>query len=427
MKLHLLLRLVYRFFRFLTRVSLPVYFRERHVEGLDHFRFDGPAFVAVNHPNTLTDILNTGLQVRQEMFFLANYGLFRTPFTNWLFRTLFCIPVKRREDMRAGEGRSNEAAFEQSYLHLEKNGVLFIAPEGASWMRRYVSPLKSGVARIAFGAEVRNNWGLKLQIVPVGLTYDAPNLFRSRTAVCAGEPLLVADWRAQYEQNPDRAIDNLLDTLHERLVALGLHARDEHGELMLHYVEQLIHHPKRQPWKSAFRLEREKLPGWLDDVALRAQVKTYFDDLKKHRVHDAGIAHADGGQPVWFSVLFLLLGSPVAIPAALFWFLPCFLPWLINRLSGLYIGYSSTIKLLGGIVFFPLAFWGLYRVAAFRLPNPWPWVAVLVAPLAGLFLERYLDLWLTVKQRLSLKNLDQKTVQNLIARRRNLVDRLTAA
>jgi hypothetical protein len=154
-------------------------------------------------------------------------------------------------------------------------------------------------------------------------------------------------------------------------------------------------------------------------------VQAYFNDLKKHHVHDTGVAWAATGQAVWPSVLVLLLGLPLAIPAALFWFLPCFLPWLINRLSGLYIGYSSTIKLLGGIVFFPLAFWGLYRLVALWLPNPWPWVALLVAPLAGLFLEWYMDVWLTVKQRFTLKNLDQFALQDLIARRQDIVGQLT--
>lgn len=425
--LHPVLRFVYGFFRLLTAASLPVYFRERLVLGREHFRFDGPAFVAVNHPSTLMDVLNTGLQVRQEMYFLANYGLFRTPFTNWFFRTLFCIPVKRLEDMRPGEKRNNDHAFDQSYLHLEKNGVLFIAPEGASWMHRYVgSPLKSGIARIAFGAEVRNNWQLDLKIIPVGLTYDHPNLFRSRTAVCAGEPLRIADWRERYEQNPNRAISHLLDTLHQRLTQLSLHARDAAGEQFLHRIERLIHHPGRRPWKSAFQLERARLNDWLDDDALRADVSAYFQKLRGYGIRDAGVARAAAATPIWLSVVLLLLGAPLALAAAFIWFLPCFFPWAINRASGLYVGYSSTVKLLMGMVFFPLAMWGLYRLTSIWLPQPWPWAALAIAPLLGLFLERYLGGLSAVACALHAGRVGRKALELLIAERAGLVARVVA-
>ncbi len=425
--LHPVLRLVYGFLRLLTAVSLPVYFRERLVLGRTYFRFDGPVIVAVNHPSTLMDVLNSGLQVRQEMYFLANYGLFRTPFTNWLFRTLFCIPVKRQEDMRAGERRNNDHTFDQSYQHLEKNGVLFIAPEGASWMHRYVgSPLKSGIARIAFGAEVRNNWQLDLKIIPVGLTYDRPNLFRSRTAVYAGEPLRVADWRERYEQNPNRAISHLLDTLHQRLTQLSLHARDAEGEQLLHRIERLIHHPKRRPWKTAFQLERARLNDWLNDDVLRADLSAYFHKLNDYGIRDAGVARVASAPPLWLSVVLLLLGAPLALAAALVWFLPCFFPWAINRASGLYVGYSSTVKLLMGIIFFPVAIWGLYKLTALWLPRPWPWAALVAAPLLGLFLERYMDGFTSVVSALHARRLGRSTLAPLVAERAGLVARVVA-
>ncbi|MBL7774525.1 MAG: 1-acyl-sn-glycerol-3-phosphate acyltransferase, partial [Saprospiraceae bacterium] len=138
------LRLIYFFLRAIVWVSLRVLYRRRLVLGREHLRFDGPAIVIVNHPSTLLDVLNPAVEIRQEMFFLANYGMFKNPVAGWFLRRFFCIPVMRKEDVAEGETRNNLQAFEQSFQHLEKNGVLFIAPEGTSWMNRFVRPLKTG-------------------------------------------------------------------------------------------------------------------------------------------------------------------------------------------------------------------------------------------------------------------------------------------
>ncbi|HNE29647.1 MAG TPA: 1-acyl-sn-glycerol-3-phosphate acyltransferase, partial [Saprospiraceae bacterium] len=175
--LHPVLRFIYAWLRLTAWLGIVVFYRRRLLLGREHLRFDGPAIVIVNHPNTLMDVLVPGVHIHQEMFFLANYGLFKNPVSNWLLRRLFCIPVKRREDVEEGEARDLDATFEQCYRHLEKNGVLFIAAEGTSWMNRFVRPLKTGTARIGFGTEARNGWQLGVKIIPIGLSYPTPNLF----------------------------------------------------------------------------------------------------------------------------------------------------------------------------------------------------------------------------------------------------------
>ncbi|MCY7330088.1 MAG: 1-acyl-sn-glycerol-3-phosphate acyltransferase, partial [Saprospiraceae bacterium] len=178
--LHPFLRLIYFFLRVLAWLSGHLFYRQRLVFGRPYLQdFHGPAIVISNHPSTLMDILNVGEPVPKEMFFLANYGLFKNPVSNWILSRLYCIPIKRKEDVEEGEVRNNDSAFEKSFQHLEKQGILYIAPEGYSWMNRWVREFRTGTARIAFGAESRNNWQLGLKIYPVGLTYSAANLFRS--------------------------------------------------------------------------------------------------------------------------------------------------------------------------------------------------------------------------------------------------------
>ena len=108
MVLHPILRLIYLLLRLLSAAAVSVFYRRRTVLGREHLRFEGPAIVISNHPSTLMEPLNVGIHVRQEMFFLANYSLFKHPLSSWILTRLFCIPVKRREDVAEGEARDND-------------------------------------------------------------------------------------------------------------------------------------------------------------------------------------------------------------------------------------------------------------------------------------------------------------------------------
>lgn len=394
-RLHPLLRLIYFLLRVLGWFGITVFFRRRLVLGAENYRFDGPAIVVPNHPSTLMDVFNPGMPVRQEMFFLANYGLFKHPVSNWLLTRLFCIPVKRREDVEAGEERNNAAAFKQSFQHLEKNGVLFIAAEGTSWMHRWVRDFKTGTARIAFGAESRNNWNLGVKIIPIGLTYDAPHLFRSQVVVHCGQPIWPRDWAEAWQQNPERAVQDFTNELQRRVAALTVHTRDEKGEKFIGRLEEILKNDHPNALKANFFKLKHLAETRLDDTALNAQVKHYFRRLSATRLSDLGVRAWVSPNRGWltFADTFLLVAGwvPYMVGYA-FWFLPCYLPWLLNKKLDLYIGYSSTVKMLAGLITFPLALWAAYRFVPTWLgwaSGQWALPLLLVA--LGFFVERYTD------------------------------------
>ena len=395
-RLHPVLRLLYFCFRIVAWLGVGVFFRRRIVLGGEHFRFDGPAIVVTNHPSTLMDVFNPGLSIRQEMFFLANYGLFKNPFSNWLLTRLFCIPVKRREDVAEGEARDNNAAFERSFEHLEKNGVLFIAAEGTSWIYRRVREFKTGAARIALGAEARNGWHLGVKIITVGLSYSAPNLFRSDVVVNCGEPVDVQAWAEAWQQDPEKAVDDLTAELQRRVTALTVHTRDEAGELFVDRLEEMLRNERPLPLRQSFFRTKYVADTQLDNTELRERTARYFDDLKNAAVSDLGLrtsAAPDAAKRNIADVLALLAGFLPFATGYCFWFLPCYLPWLLNKKMNLYIGYSSTVKILAGWITFPLAMCAAYKWGP--VWAGWPhagFAIVLLFAALGLFAERYLDL-----------------------------------
>lgn len=402
-RLHPVLRLIYFFFRVLTWFGISVFYRRRLVLGWENFRFDGPAIVIVNHPSTLMDVFNAGMAIRQEMFFLANYGLFKHPVSNWLLSRLFCIPVKRREDVSEGEERNNAAAFKQSFQHLEKNGVLFIAAEGVSWMNRWVREFKTGTARIAFGAESRNNWNLEVKIIPVGLSYSAPHLFRSDVVVNCGEAVWPRDWADAWRQHPERTMGDFTAELQRRVAALTIHTRDEEGEKFISRLEEILKNEQPASFKDTFFRLKHLAETQLDNAALTTKTALYFEGLHDARLSDLGVkawTMPDARRQSFADVFLLTAGFLPFAAGCVFWFLPCYLPWLLNKKLGFYIGYSSTVKMLAGLITFPLALWAAYKF----LPELMGWpngglpIVLLLAGL-GFFAERYIDGWRRTRER----------------------------
>lgn len=389
------LRLIYLFLRFTAWVGVGVYYRKRLVLGRKNLHFDGPAIVISNHPSTLTDVLNVALPIRQEMFYLANYSLFKHPVSNWLLSRLFCIPIKRKEDVAAGELRNNDGAFEQSFRHLEQNGILFIAPEGVSWMNRFVRPLKTGTARIALGAEARNQWKLDVKIIPVGVSYTQPNHFRSEVVIQAGAPLYARDWIELWQKDPDTATEQCTLFLENQLKSLPIHTRDEAGEVLITRLETLLKHDDPLPQHEAFERSKVLASKYLDDQALQTRVQTYFDQLAMLNLHDEGVSAVSSdraGTHLITDGLRIALGFPFFLCGYLCWFLPCFLPWLLAKRLKLYIGYDSNVKIMAGLFTFPLAMWGMFRVFRLWFDAPGAWIGLLCCALLGLFAERYMDI-----------------------------------
>lgn len=390
--LHPLLRLIYFLFRVIAAVGLYVFYRRRIIIGKENLRFETPAIIVVNHPSTMMDVLNVCLHVRQESFFLANYGMFKSPLGNWLFSRLYCIPVKRRQDVAEGEARNNDAAFEKSWQHMEKGGLLFIAAEGSSWMDRLVRSFKPGAARIALGAEERNQWQLGVKILPVGLSYSAPNLFRSEVVVQYGAPVEAGEWQQAFAADPEKAIGDFTQVLEEKVRALVLHTHTLEKQPYVEQLETLMRQKFPKNRKEYFHFRKNLIEQNIDNEGLMQETADYFSALQQAGLSDEGLSAPKNRQGQRLAML--IAGVPLFFAGGLFWWLPCYLPALLAKKMKLYIGFDGIVKMLAGFFTFPLALWGAYRLARWAGATAWQGWAVLAAlALAGYFLEWYQGKW----------------------------------
>lgn len=364
--IHPFLRFIYGFLRFTSWAGMSVFYRRRLLLGRENLQFDGPAIVVSNHPSTLMDPLNVGISIHQEMFFLANYSLFKNPVSRWILSRLFCIPVKRKEDVAEGEARDNDAAFEASFQHLEKYGILYVAAEGVSWVNRYVRPFKTGAARIAFGAEHRNHWKLGVKIIPVGLSYDAPTLFRSRVTVEYGAPIDPSPWAEANEQNHEQAVTDFTAAIENRVRVLTLDSGAAAGDSFVNQMETMVRHYHIETLGNseaeAYYLLKSFLTKTIQNEAFKAGVADYFQSIQTAGMTDAGIAHVQGPKSEILRLFQLVLLFPFFLIGYGFWFLPCRIPWLLCKRLDLYPGYDSNVKMLAGLFTFPLALWGAWAL-----------------------------------------------------------------
>jgi glycerol-3-phosphate O-acyltransferase / dihydroxyacetone phosphate acyltransferase len=315
--------LLYRFFRSVLRLALSVFFRRVEVVGREHIPRSGPVIFCGNHPNSLLDPVLITATCGRIVHFAAKDVLFRSRFLRFFLRALGAVPVQRRKD-HAG-GVSNEAAFEQLYRVLARGRTMGIFPEGISHDSTQLVELKTGAARIALGASRRHE-GLRVRLVPCGLTYVTRNRFRSSVLVQFGEPIEVDEaWLARFEADERAEVRALTEALEQGLRALTVNAEDWDTLRLLDGVRRL-YQPRRIRLEDRIELARRfnrEYPRVKDEpvvVALLGRVRAYLERLAEFGISDADLRRDIGMLEATFIALrygvFLFLWLPLAVLGA---------------------------------------------------------------------------------------------------------------
>lgn len=391
-----ILYLIYHFLKLVARVCFWVYYPKTTVINRRNFNFNRPAILVSNHPNTLLDPLHAAIRIPMIVHFLANASLFSGTFLKWFFSTFFCIPVERPQDVD-GRMLNNQKAFQQASEFLSKGGCLYIAPEGTSFMGRRVRPLKTGAARIALSAEGQEGFELGLAIMPVGLTYEASNCFRSRLTIYAGEPILVRGYAALYREDSFQAARQLTDDLEETLRSLIIDTRDEEEDQLIARLETLLRNsePVSEPVHFARTQSLIKqLRGWQEQSPasygeFTGQLQQYFSSLESLGSDDRALSRPPRPAALHF------LGSVISFPLFLHGFahnfLPAFIPVALTRRLKLDVEYNSTLKILSGLITFPLFYYLQTRLIHWLYDWQTALVYLLTLLPAGLFAWAFLQ------------------------------------
>lgn len=380
-QVNLFLYIFYHFFKLIVRVSLWIFYAKTTVVNREGSSIKGSVILISNHPSTVLDPLNVAVHVPRMVHFLANASLFKTRFTNWFFNTFYCIPIERYKDT-GGRPLNNAASFDKSTQFLTNGGILYIAPEGDSYVQRSIRKMKTGTARIALRTEAANDFSLGLRILPVGLNYSDPTQFRSKLVTVFGEPVSVADFQKDWEEDEVEAVKKL--TLHLKDCLRGLIV-DVHPEDAFAFakLENLL--DRERPLSPAEDFQRsqnlfEKWKSWKQNPSLHFQ-KLQFQ-LDKLRFQPVRPKRINVGLVVAMAVAFpfFLLGYAIH-------FLPCFLTQKLSMLLNDDLDWVPTYKYLIGLIIYPVVL-GLEIWLVSKLPGHWPtWAFLLAIVPLGLIAE----------------------------------------
>jgi glycerol-3-phosphate O-acyltransferase / dihydroxyacetone phosphate acyltransferase len=367
-----MLRPLQLFFNLLVRLGFWIFYQKTTWHGWDKSKFRGATIVIINHPATLMDPLQVAGWLHRYVHFLVNYSLFKTKIGGIILGEMWCIPIKRREDMGENVPLENDKSFAACDNFLKKKGCLLIAPEGTSFVERRIRPLKTGAARIAFSAEKKADWQLGLRIAPIGLTYSDPISFRGRVFKNVGEPILVADFRKNFEKNERDAVDLLTDLMEKALQDLTLSTADQSEEVYQKHLETIFLNEKKDLNETEKFFQFKKLwEKWRTNHEMRAKMDTYFSSFKKFGIDGDPLFEFETFEKrqKWLR-FWLILSAPVAFFGFILWLLPFGIPEMLRRKLKLYPGYDPALLFLSGIFTVPI-FWKIvYEIAQlFNLTN----------------------------------------------------------
>ncbi|UCC74079.1 MAG: 1-acyl-sn-glycerol-3-phosphate acyltransferase [Gemmatimonadota bacterium] len=348
-----------------------VYYRlERAGPGLP----DGPVLIVTNHPNMLMDPLLALRVAGRRVRVLAKAPLFEIPLFGQVLRSVGTLPLYRVQDDPEQLYR-NRLAFEEAVDVLRGGGALLTFPEGGSRTSPALGPLKTGAARVALAAEEESDWRLGVKIVPLGLTYHRKHRFRSRVVAGTGAPIVVAEWRCDYESDRLRAVRSLTEAVAQGLERQTLNLADESDRQLVETAELLYARSKGSARPRQRLALGERLPqmrrfaelfAWLrvSDPEryeqLDRSLRDYARSLERLGSGEADVPPRYEVGPVVRYILrqaaVLGLGLPLAALAAIAWYVPYFVSNLVCRLIKPEIEMVATTKLLAGIIAYPAAY-----------------------------------------------------------------------
>jgi len=433
--------LAYGIIRALARLLLSLFYRRIEVVGSEHIPAASPLIITANHHNSLVDPMLVMAAVPRPLTILAAAPLFHNPIIAPFLRLVGALPVLRRQEGN-GDPARNDAMFGAVAEALSRGGAVLLFPEGRTQPEPVLLPLRTGAARILLGA---TTVGAPVTLLPVGLVFHDPGTFRAGWAlVLVGPPVRTDDCEALYRTEPDQAVRELTDRLHEALSRQIIEADDRQTLRLLRVVETLwkgyapasaaddaarvatiqevarAHHELK-------RLAPERL------AALRQHVEAYSKDLER-----LGASDVEVGKSYPLSVatrwaaregLSLLLGLPLACVGMLLHAAPYWLTAGVVRALPHEAEEEATYKIVTGLVFYPLC-WAVEGWVAWAVGGGWALAVLLVALLpAGFFALGWQERsrHAARETRAFLRFLvDRDLRRRLVARQRALVEEITA-
>lgn len=364
--------MIYSLLRLLARAAVTVFHRRVVVENVERVPPEGAVVFAANHPNMMLDVLLLGAMQPRKLHFLAKSTLFHNPLLRFLLESAGTLPVYRRSENDPGELGKNRGTFEACHRILAQGGAIAIFPEGVTHAESRVLPLKTGVARIVLEAEAAHAFGLGSRVMPVGLTFSHRELFRADAHVVFGEPLdpsaFFSVQRDGGGSEPTR-VRELTDEVERRLAKLTEHMpSEEDGAVVAVLRGFFAMGGDGESFSARLEIDRQLLDAItdfrerrpLDYARLRRRLLAYGKVLALSGLETGDLGR---GYPLGPVLRYLAPRTALALVGLLPFvagfvtsYLPYKIPGLLADRPRRHPVERATLKLVYGLVIFPLAY-----------------------------------------------------------------------
>ena len=372
------------------RLVAKIFFRRIELAGVEHVPQSAPVIFAVNHPNALIDPLFLLSLAPRRVSFLAKAPLFRMPLIGWIVRAFDSIPVYRRQDNVSTAG--NRETFARAREVLRRGGAIAIFPEGTTHSDPRLRELKTGAARIALGASIH------VSIVPTGLYYTAKQTFRSSALTYFGSAIVVDPEPVDGNGEPrQESVERLTNEIERALAEVTLQA-DSHAALeLIANAERIFTSGEGTALARELELRKQFIAGY---VVLRDRDPGRLTRLESmiKQVDAERLTRVERIQPGR-----LLLAPIGIIGAAIHWPVYRLIGFLATHLSSKDDAMIATVKVIGGLVLYPLMW--IAAAVVVGILSDWRWgiAALLALPIVGyvalLTIETFEDIEARVRRR----------------------------
>ncbi len=432
-------------------MSLQLYFRRIDVIGSENVPKHGPVIFVSNHPSALIDPLLVATTLKRKIHFLAASEFFGKGLKARILKNkLNMIPV-HRPWLSKGEKVSNAEMFNECYKSLNQDKCIILFPEASSETVSKIRELKTGAVRIKAGFEAFTQGTKSVCIIPIGLNYSNPHEFQSRVVVKIGEPIvfdpsgetdLIERYRIQTSQ------------VQEELKKSIIHIDNTHNEGLVKNVCRLFIETHRKEKGLSFRdgksnfefyqsvanavahFERTNAKAYLE---MSTRIDTYFNNIHQLGISDDVFDQTEQSNS-FFNWIFLVLGSLIALPSLIVFFLPYQLTKIIFRKKvkaavvkehggdNFHYAFTATLIFVIGLLIFGL--WTPVLGAIVYLIT-WNWWIALISMVLLYPMMRFsmhyakvgLQFWHSLKSK-RIWNAQKERVSFYAAERKSIVDAL---
>jgi len=230
--------MLYNILKLLFWTTFRFFFRKTFRLNADRFPNEGPLIICANHPGAFLDPIVIAASSKRRIYFLAKAAVFKGAFAKWLLPKFNMIPIYRKQD-DPSKMHKNDETFSKCYEHLLKGDAILIFPEGISITERKLREIKTGAARIALGAAAQCNFEKEVKIQCIGINYDDPHLFRQDVLLSYNEPIVVNQYKDQYESDQKSVVNEITEKIRTNLEEAVVHIEHEEADGITRQVEKL--------------------------------------------------------------------------------------------------------------------------------------------------------------------------------------------